>query len=190
MSDEDALAIKAYLFTLPPARRPNRPHQLPWYLQTRLAAAGWKLLFFSPARFTPDATHDAAWNRGAYLVRHLGHCGECHTPRGLLGAPRTGRYLAGTREGPEGVTVPNITPDPVTGIGAWTDGELFAYLSTGRRPDGRHAGQPMLEVLGTSIMPLTESDRRALATYLRSLPPVRHDVITRYDPFAPSWLRD
>ena len=84
---------------------------------------------------------------------------------------------------------PNITPDPATGIGDGTAAELFTYLSTGRRPDGRYADQPMLEVLGTSVMPLTPADRRALTTYLRTLPPVFRDVYTRYDLFEPSWLR-
>jgi len=189
MRSEDMQALYAYLMTLPADTRPSRPHELPWFLSYRPLLRDWRAGRFAPGALAEDPAQTPEWNRGAYIAHALGHCGECHTPRGLLGAPRTGRYLAGTREGPEGVTVPNITPDPVTGIGAWTDGELFAYLSTGRRPDGRHAGQPMLEVLGTSIMPLTPADRRALTTYLRSLPPVFHDVYTRYDPFEPSWLR-
>jgi len=170
MSDEDALAIKAYLFTLPPARQPNRPHQLPWYLQTRLAAAGWKLLFFSPARFTPDASHDAAWNRGAYLVRHLGHCGECHTPRNRLGAPLKDREMAGNPAGPEGRSVPNVTPDEHDGIGDWSESDLEMFFETGMMPDGDFAGSGMGQVISDNTSQLTPEDRRAIVTYLKSFP--------------------
>jgi mono/diheme cytochrome c family protein len=190
MTPEDMQALYAYLMTQPADSRPSRPHELPWFLSYRPLLRDWKAGRFAPGPLPEDPAQTPAWNRGAYIARSLGHCGECHTPRGLLGGARAGLYLAGTRGGPEGVTVPNITPDSATGIGDWTAEELFTFLSTGRRPDGRYSGPLMLEVLGTSIMPLTEPDRRALATYLRSLPPVRHDVITRYDPFAPSWLRD
>jgi mono/diheme cytochrome c family protein len=189
MSREDMQALYAYVMTLPADARPSRPHELPWFLSYRPLLRDWRAGRFTPGPRAENPAQTPEWNRGAYIAHALGHCGECHTPRGLLGAPRAGHYLAGTRAGPEGVTVPNITPDPETGIGGWTAGELFTYLSTGRRPDGRHASQPMLEVLGTSIMPLTPADRRALAIYLRSLPAVFHDVYTRYDPFEPSWLR-
>jgi mono/diheme cytochrome c family protein len=190
MTTEDMKALYAYLMTQPADSRPNRPHDLPWFLSWRPLIRDWKAGRFEPGVLPEDPAQSLQWNRGAYIARSLGHCGECHTPRGLLGGARAGRYLAGTRGGPDGVTVPNITPDPATGIGEWTTGELFTYLSIGRRPDGRYASQPMLEVLGTSIMPLTESDRHALASYLRSLSPVRHDVYTRYDPFTPSWWRE
>ena len=148
MTDEDALAIKAYLFTLPPARQANRPHQLPWYLRTRLAAAAWKLLFFRPARFAPDTTHDAAWNRGAYLVRHLGHCGECHTPRNRLGAPRDGSRNGGQSRGPRRIArYPNVTPDEHDGIGDWSVSDLEMFFETGMMPDGDFAGSGMGQVI-------------------------------------------
>jgi mono/diheme cytochrome c family protein len=189
MTSGDLQALYAYLMTQPPDSRPNRPHELPWFLSYRPLLRDWKAGRFVPGVLAEDPAQTPEWNRGAYIAHALGHCGECHTPRGLLGAPLAGRYLAGTRSGPSGVSVPNITPDSATGIGEWTGRELYAYLSTGRRPDGRYASLPMLEVLGTSIMTLTESDRHALATYLRSLPAVSHDLYPRYDPFAPSWLR-
>lgn len=190
MSGEDMRSLYAYLMTLPADSRPSRPHGLPWFLSYRPLLQEWRAGRFTRGPLPADPAHSPQWNRGAYLAHALGHCGECHTPRGLLGGPLEGRYLAGTRAGPEDVTVPNITPDPATGIGAWTDDELFVYLSTGRRPDGRIASLPMLEVLGTSIMALTPADRRALAVYLRSVPPVFHDVYTRYDLFEPSWWRE
>jgi mono/diheme cytochrome c family protein len=190
MTGDDMRALYAYLMTQPAASRENRPHELPWPLSFRPLLRDWQAEYLRPGVMPEDPAQTAQWNRGAYLAKALGHCGECHTPRGLLGAPRSGDYLAGTRSGPEGVIVPNITPDAATGIGGWTTADLYTYLSTGRGPAGRFASPPMVNVLGTSIMPLTDYDRRALATYLRSVPPVYHDVYTRYDPFAPAWWRE
>lgn len=170
MTDADALAIKAYLFTLPPAREANRPHDLPWYLRTRLAAAAWKLLFFTPSRFVADSGRDAAWNRGAYLVRHLGHCGECHTPRNRLGAPLADREMAGNPAGPENRKVPNVTPDKKDGIGDWTLSDLESFFETGMLPDGDFAGSGMGQVIDEITSRLTPEDRHAIAAYLKALP--------------------
>jgi len=170
MSAEDARALHAYLMTLAPVRRENRPHELPWYLGSRLAARAWQWLFFTPARFAADAARDADWNRGAYLVRHLGHCGECHTPRNALGAPDRSREMAGTAEGPEGRKVPNITPDRDAGIGRWAPGDLETFLEIGMLPDGDFAGAGMGEVIDENTGKLTPEDRRAIAAYLAALP--------------------
>jgi mono/diheme cytochrome c family protein len=170
MSREDALAIRAYLFSLPPVQRANQPHDLPWYLGSRLAAAIWKLMFFRPGGFAPDARRDGDWNRGAYLVRHLGHCGECHTPRNALGALRPGEELAGNHSGPDGKKVPNITPDPDTGIGAWSLSEIETFLEIGMLPDGDFAGAGMGEVIDDNTSQLTAADRRAISIYLQALP--------------------
>jgi mono/diheme cytochrome c family protein len=167
----DARAIYAYLTSLPPAARANRPHELPWYLDTRLAARAWQWLFFRPARFAPDAARDADWNRGAYLVRHLGHCGECHTPRNALGAPKAGAEMAGTAAGPEGHKVPNLTPDKTDGIGDWSLSDLEGFLETGMLPDGDFAGSGMGQVVDENTSKLTPEDRHAIAAYLRALPP-------------------
>lgn len=171
MSREDALAIRAYLFSLPASSRPNRPHELAWYLRSRLTAAVWKLLYFSPAHFAADSQRSAAWNRGAYLVRHLGHCGECHTPRNALGAPLPDQELAGNPSGPEGKAVPNITPHERDGIGAWTTSEIETFLATGMLPDGDFAGAGMGEVIDENTSQLTPEDRHAIAVYLQALPP-------------------
>jgi mono/diheme cytochrome c family protein len=171
MTAEDALAIKAHLFSLAPVRQANRRHDLPWYLQWRLAARAWQWLFFTPARFAPAADRDALWNRGAYLVRHLGHCGECHTPRNLLGAPLADREMAGSPHGPEDRSVPNVTPDEADGIGEWSLSDLETFLELGMFPDGDFAGAGMGQVIDENTALLTPEDRRAIATYLRSLPP-------------------
>jgi mono/diheme cytochrome c family protein len=171
MTAADALAIRAYLSSLAPVRQSNRPHDLPWYLGSRLAASAWQWLFFTPARFASDAARDADWNRGAYLVRHLGHCGECHTRRNALGALRRDREMAGNPDGPEDRSVPNITPDAAEGIGDWTAGDIEMFLETGMFPDGDFAGAGMGQVVDENTSQLTPADRRAIATYLQSLPP-------------------
>jgi mono/diheme cytochrome c family protein len=153
--------------------QPNRPHELAWYLRSRLAAAAWRMLFFTPGRFSPDPARDAPWNRGAYLVRHLGHCGECHTPRNFFGAVRADKEMAGNPAGPEDRTVPNLTPDEAQGIGEWSQSDLETFLEIGMLPDGDFAGAGMGEVIDENTSQLSADDRRAIAVYLRSLPPRR-----------------
>lgn len=180
LSLEDVLSIKAYLFSLAPVRQENREHELPWYLDTRLAAAGWQLLNFSPQRFAADPGRSEAWNRGAYLVRHLGHCGECHTPRNSLGALLPERELGGTREGPEGKPVPNITPHREAGIGRWSADEIIFFLEIGMLPDGDFAGAGMGEVIDDNTSRLTPEDRAAIAAYLQALPPLADQADTTH----------
>lgn len=170
MTREDAVAIRAWLFSLPPVRKPSRAHELPWYLDTRLAARAWQWLYFEPAGFSPDPRRDELWNRGAYLVRHLGHCGECHSPRGALGALLPGQELAGNPRGPEGKSVPNITPDERTGVGAWSRSDIETFLEIGMLPDGDFAGAGMGEVIDDNTSQLSPADRLAIATYLQALP--------------------
>jgi len=172
MTRADALAIRRYLATLTPVRRANRPHELPWYLRSRLAASAWKWLAFSPRPFAPDGGRSAEWNRGAYLVRHLGHCGQCHTPRNGFGALRDEAEMAGNPEGPEGRRVPNITPDEQDGIGEWSASDLETFLEIGMLPDGDFAGAGMGEVIDANTSRLSAADRSAIAAYLRSLPPL------------------
>ncbi len=176
LSDADLRALWAYLRSVPPVRQANRPHELPWYLKYRALLAGWKLLYFKPGPYTPEPGKGASWNRGAYLVQAAGHCGECHTPRNRLGGFRIGLYLAGDKAGAEGGVVPNITPDPKTGIGRWSRGELIDYLKTGMRPDGDFAGGLMAEVIDNGLKHLSQQDLEAIATYLQSVPPVEHAV--------------
>lgn len=170
MSREDAAAIYAYLMSLAPVARASPPHELPWYLRTRLAARAWQWLFFQPAAFVPDPARDAAWNRGAYLVRHLGHCGECHTPRNALGALRAGEEMAGNPLGPEGRKVPNITPHERDGIGAWSASDIETFLDFGMMPNGDFAGAGMGQVIDDNTSRLTPEDRHAMAAYLKALP--------------------
>lgn len=172
MSDRDIADLGAYLFAQTPVARPNMPHELDFPFNIRALLGPWKALFFEAGRRVADPARSEAWNRGADLVEHLGHCAQYHTPRNLLGGLYEERHLAGNPAGPEGKKVPNITPDPREGIGDWSESDITFYLKTGFRPDGDVAGGAMGEVIEESTSRLTDADRAAIATYLRSLPPL------------------
>ena len=157
---------------------PNKPHDAAPPFGWRFLLPLWKALYFTPGPFRPDKARSAEWNRGAYLVEALGHCGECHTPRGALGGFKTGMALAGTRKGPEGGVVPNITPDRETGIGRWSDADIKDLFKLGMLPDGDFVGGPMGEVVDKTTSRLTDADIKAVISYLRSLRPVRHLIET------------
>ncbi len=170
LSRDDVLAIKAYLFTLEPVRSATPDHELSWYVSTRLAAGAWKLAYFRAGRFVSLEQRSPAWNRGAYLVRHLGHCGECHTPRGALGGLDRARELAGHKNPVNGEWAPNITPHREYGIGRWTASDIEYFLDIGMLPDGDFVGGSMSRVIDINTSELTRDDRLAVATYLKSLP--------------------
>jgi mono/diheme cytochrome c family protein len=172
MSDDDMLALKAYLFSRPAITQANKPHELPWYLRFRPAVRAWKFLYFTPGPFQPRPDQTPKWNRGAYLVTAVTHCGECHTPRDRLGGMQKKRQFSGNRNGPEGSAIPNITPDKRTGIGRWSDSELSYYLEAGMNPDGDFAGDLMADVIDQSTKYLTNADRAAIANFILSLPAI------------------
>ena len=173
LTDTDVAAIAAYLRSLKPVHQMTPEHELPWYLSSRLVMFGWNLINFKAGRFATDPSRDALWNRGAYLVRHLGHCGECHTPRNVLGGLDRSRELAGNPAGPDGEKTPNITRDKTAGIGRWSVDEIVFLLETGLLPNGDFAGSLMSDVIEDNTGKLTTEDRQAIATYLRSLGPAK-----------------
>jgi mono/diheme cytochrome c family protein len=179
ITDSDALAIKAYLFSLPAVRQENRRHDVAFPFSWRLLQTGWKLLFFSQGPFQPKPDRSATYNRGAYLVTALAHCGECHTPRNILGAVRSGQWLAGTPDGPDGRLVPNITPDPETGIGRWDKDDVVGLLKTGTTPEQSRVKGAMREVVEEGLKYLNEDDLRAIADYLFAQPAIVHEVRPR-----------
>ena len=170
VSREDLLAMKAYLYSLDPVSKQSPDHDLAWYMSTRLAAGTWKALNFDAGRFEADPEKDEQWNRGAYLVRHLGHCGECHTPRSTTGVLDTDRQMAGADFG--GEAVPNITPHREDGIGRWSASDIEYFLDIGMLPDGDFTGSSMVDVIEDNTSQLTREDRLAIAAYLKSLPPI------------------
>lgn len=169
VSREDLLAMKAYLFSLEPVLSPPREHDLPFVVSSRAAAGLWKGRYFEPGRFTPDPDESDQWNRGAYLVRHLGHCGECHTPRNRFGKLLQDQELAGNVDGPDGEKMPNIT-GAEDGIGDWSMRDVEYFLDIGMLPDGDFTGGSMGPVIEDNTSHLTQDDRLAIATYLKSLP--------------------
>ncbi|MDH3910735.1 MAG: cytochrome c [Rhodospirillales bacterium] len=172
MTEQDMKDLWAYLRSVPPADRANKPHELGFPYSLRFLADVWQWLYFEPAAFRPDPDRSNVWNRGAYLVRHLGHCAECHSPRGRLGALDLGRELAGNPEGPDGKKVPNITPHAKDGIGGWSGTDIAFFLKTGFLPDGDVAGGAMEDVIRESTSRLSDEDRAAIAAYVQSLPAV------------------
>lgn len=173
ITTDDLRDMKAYLFSLPAVAMPSTPHDVPFPFSWRFLQTGWKLLFFSEGEFKPDPARSVAENRGAYLANALTHCGECHTPRNMLGGLDTGRWMAGTRDGPEGEPVPNLTPDPETGL-KWSETEIFDYLKTGATPEFDFAGSLMADVIEHNTSKLTDEDLQAIAAYLKTLAPIKN----------------
>lgn len=172
MTPEDARDLFAYLQSIEPVRNAVPGHDLDFPYGLRWSLWPWRWLYFDAAAFTPDPAQSETWNRGAYLVEHLGHCGECHTPRNRLGARIEERHLAGNPQGPGGKKVPNITPAEEGGIGDWSESDLTFFLETGFLPDGDVAGGEMAAVIEDSTSRLTSADRAAIAAYLLSLAPI------------------
>lgn len=162
-TNEDILAIKAYLNSLQPVNNPVVANQLPFPFSIRYVMTGWNFLYFTPGDFKPDPDRSEAWNRGAYLVDGLGHCGACHTPRGILGGEKSA-YLQGGET--DGFTAPNITGDKRIGLGDWSADDIVQYLRTGRNRVSAATG-PMAEVVQLSTQHLTDDDLMAIATYLK-----------------------
>lgn len=176
LSDEDIRALWVYLKARPPIMQANRQHDLKWFARSRSFVGSWKRLYFTPGAYQPDASKSQTWNRGAYLSEAAAHCGECHTPRNPLGGIKNEQRYAGTRAGPDGGVVPNITPDKKTGIGKWRASELVEYLATGLTPEGDSAGDLMAEVIDNGLKYLTKEDLAAITEYVLSLPPVENAV--------------
>jgi mono/diheme cytochrome c family protein len=176
MTDEDALAIKAYLHSLPKASVKNREHEVSIPFSWRWLQWGWRLLFFDEGPYVSPAAASEPVARGGYLVEALTHCGECHTPRNMFGGTETGMFLAGTPNGGEGEVVPNITPDPKTGIGDWSEAEIVSFMKDGMMPDFDNVQGSMAEVIDHSLSKLTEDDLQAIAAYLKSIKAIENTV--------------
>lgn len=170
MTDDDVLAIKAFLFSLPPRRERVPDNSLSFPFDQRWTLGIWSALFTGSASFVPDASRSPEWNRGAYLVEALAHCGECHTPRNLAFALDNRRKFSGAITA--GWNAYNITPDKGTGIGDWSDAELAAYLSAGHAAGRGTASGPMGEAVDYSLSRLVRDDIGAIIAYLRSVPPI------------------
>ena len=172
----DLLALKAYLFSIPSVKQKNLPHELILPFGEQFALQFWKSFVWSPQPFNTNPEKTEGWNRGAYLAQALAHCGECHTPRNLLGALKSKMHFAGSKEGPEGELAPNITPDEKTGIGDWSKVDISYFLATGMKPDGDDVQGLMGEAIEFGYQHLQEKDLDAVAEYLASLLPILNDL--------------
>ena len=168
LGDADLADLKAFLDSLPPVRRSDRPTSRALALAERARAAiGVAVSQATPWR--PDSGRDAVWNRGSYLVATIGRCADCHTPRTLLGAVDEERFLAGSGATAGRRKAPNITPDPHHGIGDWSEDDIVALLTLGQTPDVDFVGGAMAEVVKNTSR-LSEADRRAIAAFLKTVP--------------------
>ena len=168
LTRDDVLAIRAYLATLAPIRNTTPPPELRWPLNYRFLMAGWNLLFFKPGSLTQDTSKSAEWNRGRYLVEGAAHCGACHTPKNIFGADKRGQAFGGGVV--QGMFAPRLDGAERSGLKSWSVEDIAEYLRSGR--NGRsHAGELMSEVVVSSTSKMSDADVRAIAAYLKELPP-------------------
>ncbi|MFE0015261.1 c-type cytochrome [Mesorhizobium sp. NPDC059054] len=169
MPDSDISDLWAYMRTIEPVHNPVEANQLPFPLNVRLLMAGWNGINFSAEPFKPDPDQSEEWNRGAYLVQGPGHCGTCHSPKTVLGADKTDEALQGASL--QGWYAPAITGNVANGIGGWSKDEIVRYLKTGS--NGRTiASGPMSEAIEHSTSKMDEADLKAIAVYLKTVPPL------------------
>lgn len=176
ITDDDLKALWAYMRTLKPIDRPSRRHDLNFPFNSRFMVRFWKWLNFRPGPARPDRTKSKQWNRGAYLVTALAHCGECHTPRGPLGGVHKSLALSGVRALLGGIT-PNITPDKTTGIGKWSASDMVSVLKLGILPDGDFVAAEMVDVVEHGTSHLNDADLKSIAVYLKSVRPIRNRAL-------------
>jgi mono/diheme cytochrome c family protein len=170
VTDQDVLAIRAYLNTLTPIHYTPPGNSLKFPFNQRWLMVFWNLFNFTEGRFVPDPKQSAEWNRGAYLVQGLAHCEECHTPRNFTQGLKTSSRFSGAVQA--GWHAYNITSDKNSGVGNWSDDELVSYLSTGAAPGRANAAGPMAEVVADSTQYLTREDLGSIVAYLRAVPPI------------------
>jgi mono/diheme cytochrome c family protein len=176
MTYEDLIDLKAYLDTLPASSNAVPEHDLAFPFNIRRGLGLWQLLYVDGKAFVLDPNASAELNRGAYLVMGPGHCTECHSSRNILGGIVKDKEFAGAKK-PEGKgSVPNITPGD-DGIGDWSEEDIAYLLETGNTPDFDVIGETMAPVQ-ENMAKLTEEDRKAIAAYIKSLPP-RPDAVPK-----------
>lgn len=177
ITDEDVQLIKDYLFSLPPVNIRDQKDDMVFPFNVREGVSAWNLIEFKNERFQPDDKKGAKWNRGAYLVEALGHCGECHTPRDIAMGMKTSERYAGALL--EGWKAYNISSDKAAGIGDWSQDDIVDYLRSGNARGKGQAAGPMAEVVENSTRYLTDTDLQAMAYYISTLEPQNPNNETR-----------
>ncbi|HEU4652949.1 MAG TPA: cytochrome c [Steroidobacteraceae bacterium] len=166
---EDSDAIYAYLMSVPPVRRENRPHELRFPFNQRELLIGWRTLYFKEGEFVADPKQSKEWNRGAYLVEGLGHCSMCHTAINALGGSSESKAFEGGMIPNQNWYAPSLTSNREAGLGDWPLQDIADLLQVGTSTRGAVYG-PMAEVVYNSLQYLSDEDARAMAVYLKSLP--------------------
>jgi mono/diheme cytochrome c family protein len=164
----DSDAIFAYLKSIPPVNQKNRPHDLRFPYDNRSLILGWRTLFFTEGEYKPDPTKSAEWNRGAYLVEGLGHCGMCHSPINALGGTSQSDAFKGGLIPMQNWYAPSLTSNREAGLGDWSIKDITDLLQTGVSARGVVYG-PMAEVVHNSLQYLNDEDTKAMAVYLKSI---------------------
>lgn len=165
---QDSDAIYAYLKSIEPVRQQNRPHDLGFPYNNRSLILGWRTLYFTEGEFQPDASKSQEWNRGAYLVEGLGHCGMCHSPINALGGSPESEQFKGGLIPMQNWYAPSLTSNREAGLGDWSIEEISDLLRTGVSRRGAVYG-PMAEVVYNSLQYLSDQDTRAMSVYLKSI---------------------
>jgi len=171
----DMRALWAYLKTVPVIEKENKPHDIVFFAN-RYGNWFWQTLYFDAGVWEDNWRKSPRWNRGGYIANAMAHCGECHSPRNLLGAIDEDKAYAGTLEGPEGEVAPNITADVDTGIGTWSHDDLVYFFEDGALPNGDYSGGLMAEVIDEGLSKAEKEDLHALAEYIASIPAVNNKI--------------
>jgi len=166
----DCDAIFAYLQSVPPVKRKNRPHELRFPYNNRELLVGWRALYFRAGEYQPDPLQTPQWNRGAYLVQGLGHCAMCHTQVNALGGSSESKAFEGGMIPNQSWYAPSLTSNREAGLGDWSLREIGDVLQVGISSRGTTYG-PMAEVVYNSLQYMTDEDTEAMAVYLKALPP-------------------
>jgi mono/diheme cytochrome c family protein len=191
MTDEDVLAIRAYMNSLPPVALENKNHEIKFPMDQRKILFAWRALNFRKSEhvtdgeravfkyqgtFIPVDGQSKEWNRGAYLVESTLHCTECHTPRNKIGGLETKMWMAGAPYNEENKIASNITSDKETGLGKWTKEEWKSFLQDGSKPEGDDVGGEMYNIIKYGTAKLSDSDLDDVVLYLQSLRPISNSL--------------
>ena len=174
ITDADAHALWLYFRTVAPIVEKRKPNKMTFPFNVRPGIAAWQAVYFKPGRYVPDTSQSEAWNRGAYLVEGLGHCGACHTPKNFAMADKTKQALQGAATG-DNWFAPNISGGQFSGIRDWSEDQIVNYLKTGHNDKNVAAVGPMLQTIAEGTQKLAVEDLRAIAVYLKNQPLEKSD---------------
>lgn len=215
LSDEDILAIRSYILSLPGTEQANKPHEVKFPFNIRAGLFAWQKIFFpkhqtdnnyllSQGPFKPIESQDFEWNRGAYLVEGPLHCTVCHTPRyaiddfkklGIpveieIGGLIKSKWMSGSKDSGEKFPAPNITPDSETGLNNWSATDWLNFLNLGTTPSGGKVSGEMRKIVRYGTSTMTDADKSAVIKYLMSLKPVQNKEIFNLVKYRPSSEND